>query len=64
MVQVTTENRRNRKWTNAEDERLLRQIRAFPQNLSRCFIIVAEETGRTERAVKRSRSEHEDAHHR
>lgn len=51
MAQVTTENRRNRKWTNAEDERLLRQIRAFPQNLSRCFIIVAEETGRTEKAV-------------
>lgn len=36
-----------RKWTTEEDNRLLRQIEAFPQNLSRCFIIVADEIGRT-----------------
>ena len=48
-------NRRNqrncRRWTVEEDNRLLRQVRAFPQNLSRCFFIVAEELGRTESAV-------------
>ena len=41
----------NRRWTEAEDQRLLRQVRTFPQNLHRCFMIVAEETGRTEGAV-------------
>lgn len=40
-----------RRWTKEEDNRLLRQITAFPQNLSKCFIIVAEETGRTKSAV-------------
>lgn len=43
--------RQNKRWTDAENKRLLRQVRAFPQNLHRCFIIVAEETGRTEKAV-------------
>ena len=40
-----------RKWTNEEDQRLLRQIRTFPQNLHKCFFLVAEEIGRTEIAV-------------
>lgn len=40
-----------RKWTQEEEDRLVRQVRAFPQNLNRCFIIVAEETGRTPGAV-------------
>lgn len=44
--------RQPRKWTAEEDERLLRQIKSFPQNLSRCFIIVAEEIGRTPQAVQ------------
>lgn len=40
-----------RRWTKEEDERLLRQITAFPQNLNKCFMIVAEETGRSKGAV-------------
>ena len=45
------ENRFNKRWTMAEDERLIRQVKTFPQNLHKCFIIVAEEIGRTESAV-------------
>ena len=41
----------SRRWSQEEDKRLLRQVRAFPQNLNKCFIIVAEETGRTKSAV-------------
>ena len=44
-------SRTNRKWTEEEDNRLLRQVRAFPQNLNRCFLIVSEEIGRTPGAV-------------
>ena len=40
-----------KKWTASEDERLLRQIRVFPQNLSKCFLIVSQEIGRTQSAV-------------
>ena len=36
-----------RRWTVEEDTRLLEQIRMFPHNLSRCFIIVAEVLDRT-----------------
>lgn len=45
------ENRFNKRWTIAEDERLARQVKAFPQNLHKCFLMVAEELGRTESAV-------------
>lgn len=41
----------NKRWTAAEDARLLRQVKAFPQNLNKCFIIVAEELERTDKAV-------------
>ena len=41
----------NRRWTIEEDDRLLRQVRAFPQNLHKCFLIISEETGRTPLAV-------------
>lgn len=45
-------NRRDmRRWTSEEDARLLRQVRAFPQNLHKCFLIVSEEIGRTDKAV-------------
>lgn len=44
-------SRTNRKWTEEEDNRLLRQVRTFPQNLSRCFLIVSEEIHRTPSAV-------------
>ena len=40
-----------RKWSREEDQRLLNQIRLFPQNLHKCFTIVSEEIGRTEGAV-------------
>jgi len=40
-----------KRWTPTEDERLLRQVRAFPQNLTKCFMIVSEEVDRTPSAV-------------
>ena len=45
------EDRTSRRWSASEDDRLIRQVRAFPQNLHKCFLIVAEELGRTESAV-------------
>ena len=42
---------RNKKWTEAEESRLREQVRLFPQNLSKCFLIVSEVTGRTQSAV-------------
>ena len=44
-------NRANRKWTAEEEDKLLRQVRAFPQNLTRCFLIVSESIGRSPQAV-------------
>lgn len=43
--------RNYRRWTHTEDTRLLRQVKAYPQNLHKCFMIVAEEIGRSENAV-------------
>lgn len=43
--------RNQRRWTAEEDEILLRQVRAFPQNLHKCFMIVSDHLGRTEGAV-------------
>lgn len=40
-----------RKWTEEEDKRLLQQVRIFPQNLSKCFMIVAEVIDRSPGAV-------------
>ena len=48
---VSNVNRQNRRWTHEEDERLLRHVKARPQNLHYCFMMVAEEIGRTEGAV-------------
>lgn len=42
-----SERRRIRKWTRSEEERLLRQVRAFPQNLNWCFTMVSDEINRT-----------------
>ena len=42
--------RRVKRWTPEEDRRLLQQIRVFPQNLSKCFIIVGEVVGRSPQA--------------
>lgn len=44
-------NNSRRKWTIEENALLLRQVRAFPQNLKKCFDMVAESTGRTPGAV-------------
>lgn len=41
----------SKRWTKAEDKRLLRQVKAFPQNLSKCFVLVGEEIGRSRDAV-------------
>lgn len=38
-------------WTEEEDQRVIRQVRAFPQNLHKCFLIVSEELDRTPGAV-------------
>ena len=40
-----------KKWTEDEEQRLIRQVRAFPQNLNKCFLIVSEEIERTQTAV-------------
>lgn len=49
--QRRNQRRQPRKWSNEEDERLIRQVRSFPTNLSKCFIIVAEELGRSSHGV-------------
>lgn len=51
MTSTDNNTRERKKWTKAEDDRLLRQIRVFPQNLHTCFLMVAEEIGRSEQAV-------------
>ena len=35
---LNTQRAQARKWTPEEDARLLRQVRAFPQNLHKCFL--------------------------
>lgn len=45
------EVRFNKRWSRSEDLRLVRQVQVFPQNLHKCFMIVAEELGRTESGV-------------
>lgn len=45
------EVRHGKRWTRQEDLRLIRQIQARPQNLHQCFLIIAEELGRTESGV-------------
>lgn len=44
-------SRQVRKWTEEEDNLLLRQVKASPQNLSQCFLMVAQNTDRTPGAV-------------
>lgn len=44
-------SRSNKKWTEEEDARLLQQVRAFPQNLNKCFLIVSQVIDRTPGAV-------------
>ena len=42
---------KSKRWTASEEARLINQVRVFPQNLHKCFLIVSEETGRTPGAV-------------
>lgn len=45
------EKKSHKKWTEEEEQRLIRQVRAFPQNLNKCFLLVSEELERTPAAV-------------
>ena len=47
----TVTARTSKKWTEDEEQRLIRQVRAFPQNLNKCFLIVSEEIERTPAAI-------------
>lgn len=49
--QQVQEIRHGKRWSRAEDLRLIRQVQARPQNMHYCFTIVAEELGRTESGV-------------
>lgn len=48
---VVSESREFRRWSEAEEQRLLRQIRYCPQNIKRSCTIVSEEIDRTPGAV-------------
>lgn len=39
------------RWTEAEEQVLIRYVKARPQNLHYCFMMVADHLGRTEGAV-------------
>lgn len=41
-----------RRWAESEDETIFRYVRARPQNLKRCFLLVSEQIGRTPGAVE------------
>lgn len=45
------EKKSHKKWTEEEEQRLIRQVRAFPQNLNKCFLLVSEELDRTPTAI-------------
>ena len=51
MRNQNVQKKESRRWSEMENRKLLNQVRCFPQNLHKCFIIVAEETGRTPQAV-------------
>jgi hypothetical protein len=40
-----------RRWTEAEDKKVFKQVSTFPQNLAKCFILVSEDLGRTPGSV-------------
>lgn len=51
-MEETNNNQKPKRWTEEEDRILLQQIDAFPHNLSKCFMVVAEITGRSKGAVQ------------
>lgn len=50
-MEQTKENQ-SRRWTKQEEDRVIRQIKAFPQNLHKCFLLVSDEIGRSPSAVE------------
>jgi hypothetical protein len=40
-----------KKWSQSEDDILMRQVKAYPQNLAKCFLMVAQQTKRSKGAV-------------
>ena len=44
-------SRQVRKWTASEDEILLQKVKEHPQNLTRCFLSVAQNIDRSPNAV-------------
>lgn len=45
------ENSAPKRWTEEEEQRLIRQMTAFPQNVRKACFLVAEELGRSRNAV-------------
>lgn len=41
-----------KRWSKAEDNKLLRQVEAFPHRKSWCFMVIAQELNRTPAAVQ------------
>jgi hypothetical protein len=50
MKKKKTSKQKAKRWSDEENQILLRQIDAFPHNLAKCFTIVAEQTGRSKSA--------------
>lgn len=44
-------SRQQKRWTEEEEQRLIRQVKAYPQNLSKCFLIVSEVINRNPKAI-------------
>ena len=47
----TVAKRTVKRWTDEEDQLLLRQIDAFPHNLNKCFLMVSQQIDRSPGAV-------------
>lgn len=45
------EVRYGKRWSRQEDLKLIRMVQSRPQNLHYCFMLIADELGRTESAV-------------
>ena len=43
--------KKSKRWTAEEDALLLRSVKAFPQNLHKCFMLVSEQIDRTPQGV-------------
>ena len=52
MKKKTSSRRPAKRWTPEEESLLLNEIKACPQNLSKCFLSVGVQTGRSNKAVQ------------